>query len=67
MDLKKTFVLAAGAPGANVSELCREYGISRNNGYKWLSRYRAEGTGGLEPGVVAPRRPPGPMVRQSCA
>src|SRR3954471_6385006 len=48
VDLRKAFVLAAGAPGANVSEICREYGISRNSGYKWLRRYESEGMGGLE-------------------
>src|SRR5215471_1810362 len=48
VDLKKAFVLSACAPGANVSQLCREYGISRNNGYKWIRRYRTEGELGLE-------------------
>lgn len=48
MDLKKEFVLAAAAPSANIAALCREYGISRNNGYKWLRRYQAEGQAGLE-------------------
>jgi putative transposase len=27
--------------------LCREYGISRKTGYKWLGRYRCEGAAGL--------------------
>lgn len=40
-------MLAAMAVGANVSELCREFGISRNNGYKWIRRYKDEGTPGL--------------------
>src|SRR5688572_6446406 len=25
----------------NVSELCREYGVSRECGHKWIARYRA--------------------------
>lgn len=48
MDLRKEFVLAAVAPGANISELCRDFGISRNNGHKWIRRYRQEGQAGLE-------------------
>lgn len=47
MDLRKEFVLAARAPGANVSELCRDFGISRNNGYKWLRRFEVYGVAGL--------------------
>lgn len=48
MDLRKEFVLAAVAPDANFSALCRAHGISRNNGYKWLRRYRKHGLHGLE-------------------
>lgn len=48
MDLRREFVLAATSPGANVSELCRKYGVSRTNGYKWISRFRREGEPGLE-------------------
>jgi len=48
MDLRNQFVLAATSPGANVSQLCREYGVSRTNGYKWIGRFRAEGQAGLD-------------------
>src|SRR6478672_8622082 len=48
MDLRNEFVLAATSPGANVSQLCREHGVSRTNGYKWLRRFRAEGQAGLD-------------------
>jgi transposase InsO family protein len=47
MELRKEFVLAASEPGANLAKLCREHGISRTNGYKWLQRFRAEGREGL--------------------
>ena len=59
MDLRKEFVLAASALGANVSELCRAFGISRNNGYKWLRRYRQEGEAGLADRSRRPLRGPG--------
>lgn len=48
MDLRKEFVLAARAAGANVSQLCRDFQISRSNGYKWLDRYDREGEGAFE-------------------
>jgi transposase InsO family protein len=38
MSLRSEFVVLARAPGANVSELCCRFGISRKTGYKWLSR-----------------------------
>ena len=38
MEQRKQFVMAASAEGANISELCRQYGISRKTGYKWINR-----------------------------
>lgn len=55
MDLRKEFVLAVSAPGANVSQLCRDFGISRNNGYKWIRRFEAEGEMGLDDQSRRPR------------
>ena len=47
MDQRKEFVRLASGPGANVSELCRRFGISRGKGYKWLRRFAGEGRAGL--------------------
>jgi transposase InsO family protein len=47
MEEREEFVKLASAAGANVSELCRRFGVSRSNGRKWLARYRAEGRAGL--------------------
>ncbi|TPK93260.1 MULTISPECIES: IS481 family transposase [unclassified Mesorhizobium] len=47
MSQKEEFVRLALAPGANVSALCRRFGIGRTCGHKLLSRYRLEGTAGL--------------------
>ena len=44
MTARKEFVMRARLVGANVSALCRQYGISRKTGYKWLQR-SAEGAG----------------------
>jgi transposase InsO family protein len=37
-DQRQEFVGLARQADANVSQLCRRYGISRRTGYKWLSR-----------------------------
>lgn len=38
IDKREEFVRFARAPDANISELCRCFGISRKTGYKWLGR-----------------------------
>src|ERR1700758_3901167 len=58
MDQREEFVALALAPGANVTELCRRFGISRANAYKWLARYRAEGREGLCNRSRRPRHSP---------
>ncbi len=40
VTLRLEFVSHARAPGANIAELCRRFGISRKSGYKWLARAR---------------------------
>lgn len=52
--LRLDFVKLATQEGANMSELCRCFGISRKTGYKWLERY---GHGGKESLVDQSRRP----------
>lgn len=56
MSQKMEFIERAVRPGARISVLCREYGISRQTGYKWLNRYKRDGVEGLE---EASRRPKG--------
>jgi transposase InsO family protein len=58
MSLKMEFVERAIRPGARMSRLCREYGISRETGYKWLNRYKREGPDGLEERSRRPRDSP---------
>jgi len=41
VGLRCEFCELAVVAGANVSELCRRFGISRKTGYKWLSVWRA--------------------------
>lgn len=48
MSLKLEFVKRATARGVKLAPLCREYGISRVTGHKWLKRFREQGPDGLE-------------------
>lgn len=56
MDLIEKFVLRASEPHRNMSELAREFGVSRKTGYFWLSRFSRLGVAGLEPRSHRPRR-----------
>jgi transposase InsO family protein len=47
MDQREELVRLALTVGTNRSELFRRFGISRNNGYKWLKRFAAQGKAGL--------------------
>ena len=43
MEQRNEFIEQA-AECTNFSALCREYGISRKTGYKWLNRFREDGS-----------------------
>lgn len=63
MSSRQEFVALACAQGANVSALCRRFGVSRKTAYKWIGRHRA-GLGledrSRRPGS-SPNRSPGPV------
>lgn len=58
VKIREEFVLRALEPHANVAELCREYGVSRKTGYKWLARFKERGVIGLEDMSRRPHRSP---------
>jgi transposase InsO family protein len=58
VDQREEFVMLALRPGANKSELCRRFGISRSKAYKWLGRYALEARGGLCDRSRRPHRSP---------
>lgn len=58
MGIREEFVVRALAPDANVSALCREYGVSRKTGYKWLERFKEGGLLALEDASRKPRESP---------
>lgn len=41
MSLRSEFIALASQPKANVSQVCRRFGISRTTAYKWLGRHQA--------------------------
>jgi putative transposase len=55
MDERVRFVAQVLGGPETMSGLCRQFGISRKTGYKWLDRYRAEGAAGLHDHSRAPR------------
>jgi transposase InsO family protein len=67
MEERMRFVLAATEEYANVSELCRVFGVSRVTGYKWLERYRALGVEGLRDGSRAPHNHPNAVDESAIA
>jgi putative transposase len=54
MDLRMQFITDYLRDVFSITELCREYQISRPTAYKWIARYEAEGALGL---VDRSRRP----------
>jgi transposase InsO family protein len=54
MSLKHQFISKVLANSQNISEICREFEISRVTAYKWISRYKQEGLDGL---LDRPKRP----------
>jgi transposase InsO family protein len=56
-DQRVEFVIRA-IRGECLSVLCREYGISRPTGYRWLERFREGGVAGVEERSRRPHRSP---------
>lgn len=54
MEQKQRFVSLAGSSHFTVTELCREFGISRKTGHKWLARHAQGGLKALEDRSRAP-------------
>jgi transposase InsO family protein len=59
MSLRQEFVQLASASDANVSLLCRRFGISRKTAYKWLRRSQTDPDGWLQKREPRPHHSPG--------
>ena len=57
-EQRTRFVIRASEPGQNLSQLCREFGISRPTGYRWRERWEQERAAGLEEKSRRPQRSP---------
>jgi transposase InsO family protein len=58
MEERVRFVVEATREEKGITALCREFGISRKTGYKWLARYRAWGLAGCHDRSRRPRASP---------
>jgi transposase InsO family protein len=58
------FVVAANRGEQSMSELCREFAISRPTGYHWRRRYRAAGEEGIREHSRRPQNSPTRTVEQ---
>jgi len=58
VQMRKDFVLRALGKEAPITELCRQYGISRKTGYKWIARFKQMGIEGLVDESRRPRSSP---------
>jgi putative transposase len=56
MDERMRFIAAWLAETDSMSVLCRRFGVSRKTGYKWRTRYTADGPAGLQERSHAPHR-----------
>ena len=61
MNERMCFVSTYLGGSESISALCREFGISRKTGHKWLGRFRLEGVSGLEEQSRAPHSNPAAM------
>jgi putative transposase len=69
VDNRMRFVLMAKQREESFAQICREFGVSRRIGYKWLARYEAEGPLGLLDRSRAPHEHPqatDPWIAKRC-
>jgi hypothetical protein len=67
MEQRLEFVLRAIKHETSMTELCRNFGISRQTGYELMARYKADGLEGLKPHSRAPHRHPTAIAQEVCA
>ena len=58
VEIREEFCIKALSKETTVAALCREYGVSRKTGHKWLARYEEEGVRGLEDMSRRPKQTP---------
>ena len=63
-DQRRKFVMEALEQGANLSALCRKYGVTRKTGRQWRDRARQDGLAGLRERSRRPRHTPRKLQEQ---
>jgi len=58
MSERVKFIAAYLEYEASFTDLCRDFGVSRKTGYKWVRRYEADGAAALEDRLRAPHTHP---------
>lgn len=64
MEERMRFMLAVRKREESFAAICREFGVSRRVGYKWLGRFEEEGVCGLEDRSRAPLHHPHAMKQK---
>lgn len=65
VDLRFQFVLDSFQIGGNFTELCAQYGISTQCGYKWKERFIKEGKEGLFDKKKTPKNSPAKIAEET--
>jgi transposase InsO family protein len=63
-DVRKEFALKALAAGANLSALCREYGVTRKTGRQWRERAKHDGINHLAERSRRPKSNPTELAEE---
>lgn len=63
-DVRKEFALKALAAGANLSALCREYGVTRKTGRQWRERAKHDGINQLAERSRRPKTNPTELAEE---
>ena len=58
LEQRLEFCRLVEAGGVSFAELCRRFGVKRDTGYKWLSRFATDGEAGLGDRARTPHRQP---------
>jgi transposase InsO family protein len=58
-EKRKEFIEQVNSGGRTITDLCKEYEISRKTAYKWIDRYETDGEEGLKDRSRSPHSQPG--------
>jgi transposase InsO family protein len=65
MEERLRFIQEWNSESWSMAELCRDFGVTRKTGYKWLERYEAGGMEGLQDESRAPHTHPNAVAEET--